>query len=375
MDKLKTDQKQKVKTDMKIKCKILTGILTGLMLCGNVYGQSEMKPQIESQAAVVMDIDSGKILYSKNETQKFYPASIVKLLTALVTAERANLDDTVIFSYDAVYGVEQGSGNPLLLEAGDKLSVKDCMYAMILESSNQAANALAEYVAGSNEKFAVYMNEEAQKLGCKDSNFVNPSGLNDEKQQVTAEDMALISRAAFQNDTVREIASSKTYRISSTLNNARGITLEMEHQLLNGNEYSYEYAFAGKTGYTAAAGNTMVTAARKDGHEILSVVLKSDMTHYEDTIKLLDYGFESINSQPALQEETTEKESSPQITDTDSGITDEKQDSVSGIAGNIFRSIIIAVFLSVAAYLTLVCIQRYRRKLRRIRKQKKIRKK
>lgn len=341
----------------------------GFLLCQNVSASPE--PQIESQAAVVIDMDSGEILYKKNESMKFYPASIVKLLTALVTAERGNMEDTVIFSHDAVYGVEQGSGNPLLLEAGDKLSVRDCMYAMILESSNQAANALAEYVAGSNEKFAEYMNEEAQNLGCHDCNFVNPSGLNNENQQVTAADMALIARAALQNETVREIASAKSYRISSTLNSPDGITLEMEHQLLNGDEYSYGYAFAGKTGYTAAAGNTLVTAARKDGQEILSVVLKSDMTHYKDTIKLLDYGFEVLNAQKTAEESAVKN---TETENAESAATEADQPTASRITGNIFRSVIIAVVLCVTAYFVLVCIQRYRRKLRRIRKQKRIRK-
>ena len=358
---------------MKIKYRVLIGIIVGFFLCGNVYAQPVTEPQIESQAAVVIDMDNGNILYKKNESEKFYPASIVKLLTALVTAERGNLDDTVIFSHDAIYDVEQGSGNPLLLEAGDKLSVKDCMYAMILESSNQAANALAEYVAGSNEKFAEYMNEEAKKLGCKDSNFVNPSGLNDEKQQVTAADMAVIARAALRNETVREVASAKDYRIASTLNSPDGITLQMEHQLLNGDEYSYGYAFAGKTGYTSAAGNTLVTAARKDGKEILAVVLKSDMTHYEDTIRLLDYGFEAAAAKK--EEEKNAAEDKEEVSeDIDLDMIKQDESTVSYIAGNIFRSIIIAVILCTAAYFVLVCIQRYRRKLRKIRKQKRIRK-
>ena len=130
------------------------GILSGILFTQNIWAQTLKEPVIESQAVVVMDMDSGDILYEKNGKEKLYPASIVKLLTALVTAEEGKLDDIVIFSYDAVYGVEEGSGNALQLETGDKLTVEDCMYAMLLKSSNQAANALAEYVAGSNEKFA-----------------------------------------------------------------------------------------------------------------------------------------------------------------------------------------------------------------------------
>lgn len=258
-----------------------------------VWGAALTEPVIESQAAVLMDGDTGEILYEKNGTEQHYPASITKLLTALVTVENSDLTDTVIFSHDAVYDVESDSGNPIQLEAGDKLTVEECLYAMILESSNQAANALAEHVAGSLEAFAFYMDAKQEELGCKNSTFVNPSGLNDPQQLTTAEDMALIARAVFAEPTLREICSAQEYTLSATLNNPEGYQLHVEHQLLDesSQEYDYEYAFAGKTGYTSAAGNTLVTSAEKDGRALIAVVMKSEQTHYEDTIKLLEYGF------------------------------------------------------------------------------------
>lgn len=258
-----------------------------------VWGAALTEPVIESQAAVLMDGDTGEILYEKNGTEQHYPASITKLLTALVTVENSDLTDTVIFSHDAVYDVESDSGNPIQLEAGDKLTVEECLYAMILESSNQAANALAEHVAGSLEAFAFYMDAKQEELGCKNSTFVNPSGLNDPQQLTTAEDMALIARAVFAEPTLREICSAQEYTLPATLNNPEGYQLHVEHQLLDesSQEYDYEYAFAGKTGYTSAAGNTLVTSAEKDGHALIAVVMKSEQTHYEDTIKLLEYGF------------------------------------------------------------------------------------
>ncbi len=258
-----------------------------------VWGAVLTEPVIESQAAVLMDGDTGEILYEKNGTEQHYPASITKLLTALVTVENSDLTDTVIFSHDAVYDVESDSGNPIQLEAGDKLTVEECLYAMILESSNQAANALAEHVAGSLEAFAFYMDAKQEELGCKNSTFVNPSGLNDPQQLTTAEDMALIARAVFAEPTLREICSAQEYTLPATLNNPEGYQLHVEHQLLDesSQEYDYEYAFAGKTGYTSAAGNTLVTSAEKDGRALIAVVMKSEQTHYEDTIKLLEYGF------------------------------------------------------------------------------------
>ena len=350
---------------MKRKYRIVAGILTAGFLCQNVYGQNLKEPEIQSQAAVVMDMDSGEFLYEKNADQKFYPASIVKLLTALITAENTDPEATVVFSHDAVYGVEEGSGNPLQLEAGDKMTVEGCMYAMLLESSNQAANALAEYVAGSNEKFAGYMNEKAAELGCTDSNFVNPSGLNDKEQQVTAHDMALIAGAALQNPEVREVASSKTYRLSPTLNNVDGITLQMEHQLLNGEQYSYPYAFAGKTGYTALAGNTLVTAAQKEDKELLAVVLKSEMTHYKDTISLLNYGFQKAQQQKKSSETAMKDKPEP------TAIPEIQSASSGNILDILFHVVITVAVTAAAGYVCLVLLQRYCRKLKKARRRKK----
>lgn len=286
----------------------IVGILALIMSRSlSVWSASLEEPDILSGAAIVIEADSGTVLYEKNADISYPPASIVKLLTALIVAENSQPDETVIFSYDAVYGVENGSGNPISIEAGDKLTVQECMYAMLLQSSNQAANALAEHVAGSNEKFAEYMNKKATELGCNASYFANPSGLNDDRQMVTARDMAHIAVAAFNNSLVKEIASSKEYQLPPTLNNKSGMLLQMEHRLLNSEDYSYDYAYAGKTGYTVSAGNTLVTLAEKNEKRLISVILKSEQTHYEDTIKLFDYGFSYLETNPIIVKERTEE--------------------------------------------------------------------
>lgn len=281
---------------------------------------------IASEAAAVIDQDTGNLIYGKNEDSLYFPASITKLLTALVVAEECNLDDTVVFSYDAVYDVEEGSGNKLSLEAGDKLTVRDCLYAMILESSNQAANALAEFTAGSREKFVAYMQEKLSELGCSLSNFVNPSGLNDPLQRTTALEMAEIARAAFANEEVYTICSAREYELPPTLHNPQGYPLTMEHQLLNDDtSYEYPYAAAGKTGYTSMAGNTLVTSAEKDGSRLIAVVLKSAQTHYEDTMKLFDYGF-TVMEQGGPELKNASEQAAKEEPDTDvSGKTAESR--------------------------------------------------
>ena len=141
---------------------------------------------VQSEAGIVMDMDSGAVLFGQNIHVQKAPASITKLLTALVVIENSNLDDMVTFSHDAVYNVEEGSGNKNAIEEGDQLTVRDCLYLLLLRSSNQAANALAEHVGGSREGFVAMMNEKTAELGCSESHFANPSGLNDETQLTCA---------------------------------------------------------------------------------------------------------------------------------------------------------------------------------------------
>lgn len=251
---------------------------------------------IESEAGIVMDADSGAVLFGQNIHVQKAPASITKILTALVVIENSSLDDTITFSHDAVYNVEDGSGNKNSIEEGDTLSVRDCLYLLLMRSSNQAANALAEHVGGSRDGFVRMMNEKTAELGCENSHFANPSGLNDDTQLTSVYDMALIASAAYKNDTLLTISKDKSYRLPATKNNPDGVTIQPEHKLLITTDTEspnyYPYAVAGKTGYTSIAGQTLVTYAIKDDRRQIAVTMKSTQaTHYQDTIALMDFGF------------------------------------------------------------------------------------
>ena len=251
---------------------------------------------IESEAGIVMDADSGAVLFGQNIHVQKAPASITKILTALVVIENSSLDDTITFSHDAVYNVEDGSGNKNSIEEGDTLSVRECLYLLLMRSSNQAANALAEHVGGSRDGFVKMMNEKTAELGCENSHFANPSGLNDDTQLTSVYDMALIASAAYKNDTLLTISKDKSYRLPATKNNPDGVTIQPEHKLLITTDTEspnyYPYAVAGKTGYTSIAGQTLVTYAIKDDRRQIAVTMKSTQaTHYQDTIALMDFGF------------------------------------------------------------------------------------
>ena len=280
-----------------------------ISLCAFAKPDWPLDTGCQSEAGIVMDLDSGAVLFAQNIHVQEYPASITKLLTALVVVENASMDEQVTFSHDAVYNVESGSGNKLQLEEGDVLSVKDCLYVMLLQSSNQAANALAEHVGGSREAFADMMNEKAASLGCRESHFVNPSGLNDPEQLTSAYDMAQIGAAVFGNPTLLEICSTTSATLPPTINNPNGRTYSMEHKLVvtgdSSDENYYPSAVAGKTGYTSLAGQTLVTYAEQDGRRQVAVTLKSTQrTHYSDTKTILDFGFARFKNVSVAENET-----------------------------------------------------------------------
>ncbi len=252
---------------------------------------------IASDAGVVMDAHTGVVLYGKNMHDTYAPASITKVLTSLIVLEHCSLDEVVTFSENAVYNVESNSSSAGY-DTGDTASVKDCLYALLLKSANESANALAEHVAGTTEDFAVLMNEKAAELGCQDSHFANPSGLNDENHYVSAYDMALITRAAFENDTFSKIVGTPYYELPPNRKNPEGQGISPGNKMIKKNwpEQYRPDVLGGKTGYTSIALNTLVNGAQQGNTKLITVILHSQNTQYEDTSRLLDFGFSNFHS-------------------------------------------------------------------------------
>ena len=263
---------------------------------GSTSTQSVLKePTVSAQGAVLMDGATGQVLFGKNQDQQFYPASITKVMTALLVLERCNLSDVVTFSKTATTNLESGATS-LGIAEGDQLTVEQCLYGLLLKSANEIGNGLAEHVAGSVSAFADLMNQRAAQLGCKNTHFANPHGLNNPNHKTTAYDMALIMRAAVQNDTFRKIDTTTSYNFPATKNSgARTITMGHKMMYPTDTRY-YQGIIGGKTGYTSLAGNTLVTAVERNGVRLIAVVLKSAGTHYTDTKAMLDYGFENYTT-------------------------------------------------------------------------------
>lgn len=265
---------------------------------------------ISADGGIVMDADSGAILYGKNINETYYPASITKILTALVILENCDLDETVTFSNNAVNNLEPGA-TIVGARTGDQMSVRDCLYALLLQSANEVANALAEHCSGSIEEFCVLMNQKAKSLGCLNSNFANPSGLNNENHYTTAYDMALISKAAFADPVFVEIDSTLYYDVQpgQLQQYPDGWRYYAHHKMMKQNEsVYYDGIIGGKTGYTSLAGNTLVTCAERNGLKLIAVVLNGHQTHYEDTKAMLDFGFENFKSVSVADQDSAYQE-------------------------------------------------------------------
>ena len=223
-------------------------------------------PEIVSASGIVMEADTGTILYEKNINDVHYPASITKILTTLLAIENSSMDEVVTFSYDAVHKTE-GSG--IARDVDEQMTMEQCLYAIMLASANECAYAVAEHVGGDIGTFVQMMNDRAAQIGCQNTHFNNCNGLPDEQHYTSAYDMALIAREAYKNEAFRIICGTKTYTIPFTNKHTDAETyLQNHHQMLyplKTRKYLYDYCTGGKTGYTTVANNTLVTYAEKDG--------------------------------------------------------------------------------------------------------------
>lgn len=250
---------------------------------GPAYVSSALPGQLTAPAAVVIDGASGEVLYDQNAHQPRAPASLTKIATALVTLRRADLDALVDVTIDGAALARETDSTVMGLEPGQQMSVRDLLYGLLLPSGNDAALALAEYIAGEPLAFADLMNEEAASLGLSETHFANPHGLDDPAHYTSAYDIAILGRELMAWPELAEIAGTRVYW--PTWDGPR---------IWNGNRLlgAYTGVTGVKTGYTDEAGQTIVAAAERDGVQLVAAVLGSSDV-YGDAVKLLDWGFMS----------------------------------------------------------------------------------
>lgn len=265
-----------------------------LPLPANAATYGDLKQNIQSESAILMDADTGQILFEKNMHEPLYPASITKIMTALLALESGSLDDVITMTYDAVFSIGRDTSH-IALDVDERLTLEQALYALALESANDAANGIAELIGGSMEYFAQMMTNRAKEAGALNTTFTNAHGLPDEAHLTTAYDMARITMAALSTPQFTEIFGETYYEMPPTNKQPETRYFRCSNAMVVG-KYQYDDVIVDKTGWTSAAQNTLVTVAQREGRTLIVVVMKSQAAQikWNDTISLLDYGFDNF---------------------------------------------------------------------------------
>ena len=279
-----------------------------ILSCSSILYATSETPDVASPSCILMEYSTGKILYEKNSDEVMYPASTTKVMTAILTLENCEMSDIVTISHNAVFSIPSGYSTATL-QVGEQLTVEQLLNVLLIPSANDAAVALAEYIAGSVESFSSMMNTKAIEIGCKNTHFVNPNGIHDEEHVSTAYDLALIGRYALQFPEIKEIVAKTEYtlpitnaydkedRIFRTTN-----SLIKEDNSTKPSNYYYEYATGLKTGYTDPAGHCIISSAEKDGVTYIATVLGGEISkedlldqRFLDCKKLFEFAFNNYS--------------------------------------------------------------------------------
>lgn len=275
---------------------ILLTILLTICICINVSNVKihaiAQKPYVAADGAVLMDAATGNILYSKNMNTPYPPASTTKIMTTLLALENCTMEDKVVIGENP----PKTEGNSICLFEGEEFTVKDLLYAVVNESANDCANALAEHISSSVPLFATKMNLRAKELGCRSTNFTNPSGLYNPNHKASAKDLAIIMRELMKHNEIKAITTTMRHGIAPTNKTPRERAIVNHNRLLLKNSgYYYVDCEAGKTGYTIQSMHSFVASAKRDGKRlIVALVHDKKKLFYKDAISLFNYGFENF---------------------------------------------------------------------------------
>ena len=281
---------------------VLTLILNVLTI--ETYAE---KIEINAGSAILIDADTGNILYEKDAYSKHYPASITKIMTSILAFESdKELTDDITYSRNAVFSIERGSSH-IAIDVDEVLTLEQALHALLMVSANDAANGIAEFIDESIEDFAKHMTTRAKELGAKNTNFTNPHGLHNSNHYTTAFDMSLIAKEALKYPLFKEIVKKRYYEIPPNNKKDESRYLGNQHKMLLNTSYKYEPCQGGKTGYTDQARHTLITYAKKGDTNLICVILNGSKQMYADTIKLFDFGFNNYSKLKLLSKNSIMK--------------------------------------------------------------------
>ncbi len=274
----------------------------------NQYLNWPAGPEIGAESAILLEANTGAVLYAKNIDAPLYPASITKILTALIAYEKCDMNEMVTFSFDAVHSINWREDANMGINVGDSITMEQCLYGLLVGSANEAAYAIAEHICGEGnlDEFSKLMNQKAKELGCTNSNFITPNGIHDENHYTSAHDMALIAQAFFSHELLTKMSYTTSYHIPQSSTQPReDMIVWAKSKLLPGKEYSYENLIGTKTGYTDDARQTLVSCAQKNGLKLICVILKEESPNqFTDTIELFEYGFQNFSAYSVAENDT-----------------------------------------------------------------------
>ena len=273
-------------------------------------------PKIGAEGAILMDATTGAVLYSKNADEELYPASITKLMCCLVAIENCKLDEVLTASETAI-AANSSDGSNMGLRTGEKLTLEELLYGVLINSANEACNVIGEHIAGSMEAYVEMMNKRAEELGCKHTHFVSINGLHNDDHYTCARDMALIGKAFFSHDILCRMASTSKYVIPEG-NDHLEHHLHSKNKLYAGGEYAYEGIVGSKTGFTSHSRQTLVSCAQRGNMRLICVIMMEESPYqFSDTVSLFNYGFEHFTDISAAENESTYTIKSSDFFETD----------------------------------------------------------
>lgn len=276
--------------------KLTIFIIFLILIFINTFSYALDGDSLVAQSAILIDTDTGKVLFEKNMDQKMFPASLTKIMTAILAIENCKLDDIVTVNYNAISSIPSGYTTANLI-TDEQLTVKQLLEVLLLHSANDSANVLGMHIGGSIDSFVSMMNSKAKELQCENTNFTNTYGLHDENHYSTARDLAIIARYCMKNDSFRHLVAQTSCQIPPTNKHEARTYNNTNNLIIPTSQYYYPFAIGIKTGYTKEAGNCLISASKKDGFETIAVILNTGTVHgarCTDSISLFNYAYDNF---------------------------------------------------------------------------------